>query len=97
MRLLSKDHHLRQIDWNGKTAHVDWVIVDKLSLTGAVPQLQVNNFPKKGCSGGGVFLNGMHIGNNWAKNIEKDSSTDEITRRYSIIALNTNAVASFSE
>ena len=33
-----------------------------------------------------------HIGNNWAKNIEQDQATDEITRRYSIIALNTTDI-----
>ena len=88
---------LAQIDWDGETAHVDWVMVDNLNLTDDVPQLQVNNFPKKGCSGGGVFWNGIHIGNNWAKNIEEDQATDEITRRYSIIALNTSAVVDLDQ
>jgi len=88
---------LAQIDWDGETAHVDWVSVDNLNLTDNVPQLQVNNFPKKGCSGGGVFWNGIHIGNNWAKNIEEDQATDEITRRYSIIALNTSAIVDLAQ
>ena len=88
---------LAQIDWNGETTHVDWVRVDNLSLTEAVPQLQVDNFPKKGCSGGGVFWNGIHIGNNWAKNIEEDQATDQITRRYSIIALNPLAVVELNQ
>jgi hypothetical protein len=86
---------LAQIDWNGKQAHVDWVQIDRLDLENSVPQLQVNNFARFGCSGGGVFWNGQHIGNNWARNIEEDSSTNEITRRYSIIALNSVAVANF--
>jgi hypothetical protein len=87
---------LAQVDWNGQTAHVDWVLVENISLSEEVPQFQVNNFPKKGCSGGGVFWNGIHIGNNWAKNIEEDSNTDEITRRYSIIALNSSVVAALN-
>ena len=84
---------LAQVDWDGESAHIDWTIIESLNLTDQAPQIQINNFPKKGCSGGGVYLNGIHIGNNWAKNIEKDPETDEITRRYSIIALNSQAVS----
>jgi hypothetical protein len=89
---LTTGDELAQIDWDGETAHVDWVLVDNVSLNDEVPQMQVSNFPKKGCSGGGVFFNGIHVGNNWAKNIEENSATDEITRRYSIIALNSAAL-----
>jgi hypothetical protein len=56
-----------------------------------VPQIQVANFPIKGSSGGGLFWNGVHVGNTWARNIEEDPDTGEIVRRYSIIALNTAA------
>ena len=94
---LEADVELAQIDWDGETAHIDWVNIDNLNLTDQVPQLQVNNFPKKGCSGGGVFWNGIHIGNNWAKNIEQDQASDEITRRYSIIALNTAALVQLEQ
>ena len=94
---LEEGTELAQIDWDGETAHVDWVQVDNLSLNIEVPQLQVNNFPKKGCSGGGVFWNGIHIGNNWGKNVEADPDTDEITRRYSTIALNTSAVVALDQ
>jgi hypothetical protein len=83
---------LAQIDWDGEHAHVDWVQIDALQLDDSVPQLQVNNFARFSCSGGGIFWNGQHIGNNWARNIEENSATDEITRRYSIIALNSSAL-----
>ncbi|MCP4283223.1 MAG: hypothetical protein GY792_02045, partial [Gammaproteobacteria bacterium] len=69
---------LAQIDWDGDTAHVDWVLVENLGLDNNSPQIQVNNFPKKGCSGGGIFWNGTHVGNNWAKNIEENPNTGEI-------------------
>ena len=87
---------LAQIDWNGERAHVDWVQVDAMQLDDTVPQLQVNNFARFGCSGGGIFWNGQHIGNNWARNIDENPATDEITRRYSIIALNSDFVESLS-
>ena len=82
-----------QVDWDGETAHVDWVRFKNLSLDD-VPQIQVDNFPRKGSSGSGVFWNGVHVGNTWAKNIEEDPSTGEIVRRYSIIALNSSAITS---
>jgi hypothetical protein len=89
---LEEGTELAQIDWDGETAHIDWVRVDSLSLNIEIPQLQVNNYPKKGCSGGGVFWNGIHIGNNWGKNLEMDPETEEVIRRYSTIALNTSAL-----
>jgi hypothetical protein len=49
---------LAQIDWNGELAHVDWVQIDNLKLDDRVPQLQVNNFARFGCSGGGIFWHG---------------------------------------
>ena len=88
---------LAQIDWNGKKAHVDWVRIDELFLDEQVPQVQVNNFARIGCSGGGVFWNGQHIGNNWARNIEENSSTGDVTRRYSIIALNSVVLAKMDQ
>lgn len=81
-----------QIDWDGERARVDWAAIDNWDLANPTPQMQIDNFPAEGCSGGGVFWNGVHIGNNWAKNIEEDRSTGEITRRYSIIALNSDAL-----
>jgi hypothetical protein len=88
---------LAQIDWNGESAHVDWVQIDVLQLDDSVPQLQVNNFARFGCSGGGIFWNGQHIGNNWARNIEENTATDEITRRYSMIALNSSAILDLAQ
>ncbi len=88
---------LAQINWDGWQARVVWVQIDKLKLSEAVPQIQVNNFLRHGSSGGGVYWNGLHIGNNWARNSEADAASDAVTRRYSIIALNSAAVASFGQ
>jgi hypothetical protein len=88
---------LAQIDWNGERAHLDWVQIDVLHLADSVPQLQVNNFARFGCSGGGVYWNGQHIGNNWARSIEENTATDEITRRYSLIALNSDAILQLAQ
>jgi len=88
---------LAQIDWDGVTAHVDWVQVDNVILLDDVPQIQVNNFPLEGCSGGGVFFNGTHVGINWMRNIKMNQDTGEITGRYSTIALNSSGLIEVSQ
>ena len=84
---------LAHIDWNGEKAHVDWVLVEEVITNGATPHIQVNNFAKDGASGGGLYWNGIHVGNNWAINWEKDPNTGDVIRRYTIIALNSLDVA----
>jgi len=88
---------LAQIDWDGKRAHVDWTSIEVLYLEAAVPQLQIGNFILFGCSGGGIFWNGQHIGNNWARDMEEDSATNEIIRHYSIIALDSRALLELAQ
>ena len=78
---------LAQIDWDGERTHVDWVLIEGLRLEDAVPHLQLNNFAEIGSSGGGVFWNGRHIGNNWTHNIAEDLDTGEVTRLFSKVAM----------
>jgi hypothetical protein len=85
---LQAGEELAQIVWNGKSTRVDWARVERVGLRERVPHFQVNNYPIIGCSGGGVFLNGVHIGNNWGRDTEQDPDTGLITWRYSVIALN---------
>ncbi len=94
---LDEGDELAQIDWDGETAHVDWVRVDNVNLVDNTPQIQVNNFPLEGSSGGGVFLNGIHVGINWMRNTKMNQDTGEITQRYSIIALNTAALVDLAQ
>jgi hypothetical protein len=75
------------IDWNGEAAHINWVQVEKVSTNG-VAHIEVDSYALKGSSGGGAYWNGYHIGNIWAHNLEKDSSTGQVTRLYTMIALN---------
>ena len=84
---------LAHIDWDGDQAHVDWVLVEAVITDGAEPHLQVSNYALKGASGGGAFWNGYHVGNVWAHNLEKDLTTGDVTRLYTLIALNTVIVS----
>jgi hypothetical protein len=88
---------LAHIDWNGEKAHIDWVIVENWITTGWTPHVQVDNFAMKGASGGGAFWNGVHVGNIWARNLELDPNTGEVTRLYTLIALNSIRVGDLDQ
>jgi hypothetical protein len=82
-----------QLDWDGDTAHVDWVQVDKVlgGERGAI--LLLDNCIKVGASGGGIFLNGVHVANNLSRSKECQQDPGLGLRQYSKAALNQPAVA----
>jgi hypothetical protein len=77
-----------QINWDGSTTRVDWVRVIAIHNDGGNSTLELDNFVEQGASGGGVFYNGVHVGNNWSRQTERLTS-GEILRQYSVAALNT--------
>jgi hypothetical protein len=77
-----------QIDWDGTTAHVDWVRITAVYTAGDTPYLEVDNFVQQGASGGGVFYEGYHIGNNWFRSTDRAAETGEVLGQYSVAALN---------
>lgn len=76
-----------QIDWDGTTAHVDWVRVNDFSTEDGTPTLELDNFVARGASGGGVFWQGYHVANNWATVTVLDEA-GSVVRQYSRTALN---------
>jgi hypothetical protein len=64
---LRPEMELAQIDWDGTTTHVDWVKILSVSSKAGVPIVTVDNCVGHGASGGGVFWQGQHIGNNWSR------------------------------
>ena len=54
-----------QIDWDGSTARVDWTTIQNIEEDNGVITLIMADNIKKGASGGGVFSQAVHIGNNW--------------------------------
>jgi hypothetical protein len=77
-----------QIDWDGATAHVDWVRVTAVHLVGDTPYLELDNFVQQGASGGGVFYDGYHIANNWFRSTDRAADSGEVVRQASVAALN---------
>ena len=77
-----------QIDWDGTSTYIAWATIETIKTISDTPTVQLSNRIAQGASGGGVYWNGIHIGNNWK------TSTDIITpiekaESYSHAALNT--------
>lgn len=85
---LAADDELAQIDWDGETAHIDWVHLRQVVREDNTPCLIVANFVGHGASGGGVFWNGYHIGNNWNRVTELDSLEGTVLDQFTVVALN---------
>ncbi len=77
------------IDWDGQTnSLVVWVQVKAIYQDDGQTFVQADHFIELGASGGGVFLNNQHIGNNWARMTETDLNTGKVTQKLTLIALN---------
>ena len=79
-----------QVDWDrqGHT-RVVWTEIDTVYAQNNLPIMQVQHFIELGASGGGVFVNGIHIGNNWGRIIETNQLTGQTSQNLSLVALNT--------
>ena len=83
-----------QINWDMTAAYVIWARVTAVQAGGNAPYIELASFVEQGASGGGVFYNGYYIANNWTRNIDRDASTGEVLRQYSVAAINTGSVLS---
>ncbi|KAA3658173.1 MAG: hypothetical protein DWQ04_25940 [Chloroflexi bacterium] len=79
-----------QVDWDGETAHVDWVLVESVDSENGVPQLKLANGLTEGASGGGVFWNGVHVANNWTSNSSYNQQTGDLLNQFSVAAANSS-------
>lgn len=84
-----------QLDWDGETAHVDWVEIEEVINKNGVCSLRLANFVRTGASGGPVFLDGYHIGNNWTRVTLRDPNTEQVIDQHSFAALNSSQVAEY--
>ena len=81
-----------QIDWDGQTTHIDWVTIETITTISETPVITLANCIRHGASGGGLFWNGYHIGNNWSRSSEcSQGLANGITPR-STVALNSTLV-----
>jgi len=77
-----------QIDWDGHTSHVNWTTIESIMIEDGTPQITLTSYVEQGASGGGIFLNGLHIANNWMRATEEGQVSDQVYGQYSVAALN---------
>lgn len=83
-----------QINWNGINTYVNCVTIEAIVIDEDVPRLELNSSLGPGASGGGIFWQGYHIGNNWQRTTLYESDSKEIVRQFSCAVLNPSSVVS---
>lgn len=81
-----------QINWDNETAFVQWVNIRSLVTAAGTPRIELDNGVIKGASGGGIFWNGTHIGNNWTTTTVKAANDGAMLDAFSTAALNSEWV-----
>jgi hypothetical protein len=84
---LQSGMEVAQVDWDGRTAHVDWVRVRAVTDVEGSRTLVLDNFVERGASGGGVFYEGDHVANNWNRQTELTAG-GEVLDQYTLAAVN---------
>lgn len=82
-----------QVNWDGATTYVDWVVIEDVIEDGGTPRLELSNIVGSGASGGGVYWNGYHIANTWSQVTVLDENGGSVARQYSVAALDSLQVA----
>jgi hypothetical protein len=85
-----------QVTWDGRRSDVAWSAIDEVILEGTTPRIVLSNTLLPGASGGGVFLDGAHVGVNWQRGRHR-GETGNVLQQFSTAALNTQAIADVIE
>lgn len=64
---LQEGMEVAQVDWDGSKTRIDWVTVREVHHEGEMSWIVLDDDAKEGASGGGIFWQGIHIGNNWRR------------------------------
>jgi len=81
-----------QIDWDGVSSHVDWTTIEEITTVSETPIVKLSNCIKLGASGGGIFWQGHHIGNNWSRIATCSQKLEPGIVHNSSVALNSQLV-----
>jgi len=85
---LAPGMEVAQINWDNETAHVEWVNIKSVLTSDGTPRIELDNGVIKGASGGGIFWNGVHIGNNWTSTTVQEVNEGAVLDTFSAAALN---------
>lgn len=89
---LAAGMEVAQINWDNETAYVTWVNIKSVVTADGTPRIELANSVIKGASGGGVFWNGRHIGNNWTSTTVQAANGGAVLEAFSTAALNSDWV-----
>lgn len=94
---LQPGDEVAQVNWDGRVTSVDWVRVSAIGEKNGTPVLELDNFVEPGASGGGIFYEGHHLGNNWIRTTDKEATSGQIVRQFTLAALNTGDLFALSQ
>lgn len=77
-----------QVNWDEQRAFVQWSTIKAVKSDGGTRVVSVEECLIPGSSGGGVFVDGFHIGNNWFRSQGCIEHNSDGSTRYSTAALN---------
>lgn len=77
-----------QINWDQYQAQVQWTKVQATFNEGNTPVVRLADCLIPGASGGGVFLDGVHIANNWTSSLGCREASQYKAKQNSTAALN---------
>lgn len=91
---LQPGDEVAQINWDGKITSVEWTQVTAVHLQHDPPCLELAHETQLGASGGAIFWEGKHIGNNWLKGIKVSGQTGQ-SCQYSKAILNSKELLAY--
>ena len=77
-----------QINWNQSNTFVEWTTVRSVTVHDGVQVVELDNAVIQGASGGGIFIDGQHIANNWKVISISNASSGAVTDSFTVAALN---------
>lgn len=85
---LQPGDEVAQVNWDGRSTYVQWVRVSRTRVQDGAVALELQNYVAEGASGGGIFYQGYHVGNNWFHGSAEHAMSGEVLWQFTVAALN---------
>ncbi len=85
---LKPGDEVAQVNWDGRSTFVEWVRVSRTRDQDGTPALELDSYVAQGASGGGIFYQGYHVGNNWFHGSAEHATSGEVLWQFTVAALN---------
>lgn len=91
LKELKASQSIAQVIWDGSRSDIVWTSIEEVIVNDGTPRIVLANSLLHGASGGGVFMDGAHIGVNWESGKHLDE-TGAVIEEFSTAALNSTAL-----